>query len=153
MTNIFFAATSWLVPGLGHVLSGHKVKGLIYAATLLGCFAAGEAMSEFRAVSRKEHDIAFWAQVGIGGPTLLAAAYDQKRLARDREEEERDGARGVYRGQAPVPVPRLLDCGIMYTCVAGLLNFVLIVDLLFPRPRPGRSAAPQAATKGGAGRD
>jgi hypothetical protein len=77
-------------------------------------------MSEFRAVSRVEHDIAFWAQIGAGGPTMAFATYDS---AFNRE---------VRDPLPPFAVPRLLDCGIMYTCVAGLLNFVLVVDLLFP---------------------
>jgi len=55
-------------------------------------------------------------------------------------------------------VPWLLDCGIMYTCVAGLLNFVLVVDLLFPRPGGDRAAgqtgrAAPAPSQGGARRD
>ena len=103
-SNAFWAALGWLVPGLGHILRGERTKGAIYAATLLGCFAAGEIMSERRAV------------------------------------------------------PWLLDCGIMYTCVAGLLNFVLVVDLLFPRPGGDRAAgqtgrAAPAPSQGGARRD
>lgn len=117
--RLLTAATGWLVPGLGHVLRGERVKGLVFMATLMGCFFAGGAMCEFRAVSRTEHDIAFWAQIGAGGPTLLCAWYSASRHARDV-------------GMTPVPVPRLLDCGIMYTCVAGLLSFVLVIDLLFP---------------------
>ncbi len=158
--SAFFAAAGWIVPGLGHVLSGQRTKGLIYAVTLLGCFLAGEIMSDARAVSRKEHDIAFWAQIGVGGPTLLGAWYDQKRLEQERQErEDRERREGVVsRGLIPIEIPGLLDCGIMYTCVAGLLNFVLLVDLLFPRPRVHR--APHATERrtdvsrgGGAGRD
>lgn len=133
ITSVVFAAVGWLVPGLGHILSGQRTKGVIYACTLLGCFAAGEVMSEVRAVSRKEHDIAFWAQIGMGGPTLLGAWYDATRHTRDVAFH-------------PIAVPRLLDCGIMYTCVAGLLNFVLVVDLLFPRPRTLRGASAAGRT-------
>ncbi len=144
-TNAFWAVLSWLVPGLGHVLRGERTKGLAYAAVLLGCFAAGEVMSEYRAVSRTEHDIAFWAQIGAGGPTLLGAWYDGAHHARETPGH-------------PIAVPWLLDCGIMYTCVAGLLNLVLVVDLLFPRPGGARGSAPagragHAATTGGAGGD
>jgi len=144
-SNAFWAALGWLVPGLGHILRGERTKGAIYAATLLGCFAAGEIMSERRAVSYTEHDIAFWAQIGAGGPTLLAAWYDDRYHPRETPEH-------------PIAVPWLLDCGIMYTCVAGLLNFVLVVDLLFPRPGGDRAAgqtgrvAP-APSQGGARRD
>jgi hypothetical protein len=144
-TNALWAALSWLVPGLGHLLRGERAKGLIYAAVLIGCFAAGQIMSEYRAVSRAEHDIAFWAQIGAGGPALLGAWYDATRHARETPPH-------------PIAVPWLLDCGIMYTCVAGLLNFVLVVDLLFPRPGSARAAgragrAARTPSDGGAGRD
>ena len=119
--RVTWGLAAWLVPGAGHALKGELAKGGLCAFALLGCFAAGQAMSEVRAVSRHEHPIAFWAQVGAGGPTLVSAWYD------DRSH----GPWGAN-GGAPAPVPRLLDCGIMYTCVAGLLNFVLVVDLLFP---------------------
>ena len=126
-TRVTYGLAAWLVPGAGHALRGELMKGGLCAFALLGCFAAGQAMSEVRAVSRHEHPIAFWAQVGVGAPTLLCAWYD----------DSRHGPWGAD-GRVPAPVPRLLDCGIMYTCVAGLLNFVLVVDLLFPLALSGK---------------
>ena len=125
--KIVHGFVGWLLPGAGHILRGEYARGLLFLVTLMGCFAAGEIMSEYRAVSRHEHDIAFWAQVGAGAPTLLLSWYD------DRYHGPWPKIAG-----APVPVPRLLDCGIMYTCVAGLLNFVLVVDLLFPLRKTGK---------------
>jgi len=121
LKHVAHALAGWLLPGAGHLLRGEWAKGLVLGVTLLGCFAAGEYMSEFHAVSRREHEISFWAQIGVGGPTLLCAWYD----------ETHNGPWAAL-AHKPMPVPRLLDCGIMYTCVAGLLTFVLVVDLLFP---------------------
>lgn len=118
---VIHGVAGWLVPGAGHFLRGERVKGIVFGVTLIGCFLAGEIMSEFRAVSRYEHDIAFWAQIGAGAPTITFCLYDY---------QEYGGPRSYTRH--PIGVPRLLDCGIMYTCVAGLLNFVLVVDLLLP---------------------
>ena len=117
--RLIFSVAGWLIPGLGHFLRGERLKGIIFAVTLLGCFIAGEALSEFRAVSYHEHDIAFWAQLGAGAPTLGFSLYDHYCHTRLSNPE-------------PIPVPRFLDCGIMYTCVSGLLSFVLVVDILFP---------------------
>ena len=74
--RIVHAVAGWLLPGAGHFLRGERMKAIVFAVTLVGCFVAGEVMSEFRAVSRYEHDIAFWAQIGAGGPTLAFAWYD-----------------------------------------------------------------------------
>jgi hypothetical protein len=120
--RIACALAGWAVPGSGHVLRGERAKGVLLAVVLLGCFLAGEAMSAFHAVSWYEHGIAFLAQIGAGAPTLAFTAYDAA-----RHEQRLENA-----PSGPIPVPRLLDCGIMYTCVAGLLNFVLVIDLLFP---------------------
>lgn len=119
MTRLLYGALGWAVPGLGHFVKGERRKGVLFAATLLGCFAAGEIMSDFRAVSTEEHEIAFWAQVGMGLPTLACVYYDKH--FNDSTDSNK-----------PTSVPPLLDCGIMYTCVSGLLSMVLVVDLLFP---------------------
>jgi len=105
------------------------MKGIIFGLALLGCFMAGEAMAEFRAVSRREHDIAWYAQIGAGAPTIACDWYDGHRHGPDPKV-------GRVGSGRPESVPRLLDGGIMYTCVAGLLNFVLVIDLLFPLAAP-----------------
>ena len=52
LPRIVHAVAGWLVPGAGHFLRGERRKGIVFAVTLVGCFFAGEVMSEFRAVSR-----------------------------------------------------------------------------------------------------
>jgi hypothetical protein len=128
--RLFHAALGWLVPGAGHFLRGERLKGVLFALAVIGCFLAGEAMAEFRAVSRYEHDIAYYAQIGAGAPTIGCDWYDSAHHG--------PYPRRVSGREVPISVPRLLDCGIMYTCVAGLLNFVLVVDLLFPLPGTAR---------------
>jgi hypothetical protein len=124
--RIILAVAGWAVPGLGHIFRGERVKGILFGATLLGCFIAGQIMSDFRAVSQREHEFAFWAQIGVGLPALGCNFFDRHRHDSD------DSFLNIGESPLPEPVPRLLDCGIMYTCVAGLLSFVLVVDLLFP---------------------
>ncbi len=126
--HIFFAVLGWTIPGLGHFLRGERLKGVLFAVTLLGCLLAGEIMSDYRSISRREHDIAFWAQIGSGIPTMCFVYYDNLNQSNNR----------YFVADKPVEVPPLLDCGIMYTCVAGLLNFVLIFDLLFPLREGGK---------------
>ncbi len=131
--RIILAVSGWAVPGLGHIFRGEKLKGAIFCVTLLGCFLAGQIMSEFHAVSEREHEFAFWAQIGVGLPTLCFNFYD-----RHYGESDESGQNLLLHEYHPPPreVPPLLDCGIMYTCVAGLLSFVLVVDLLFPLLKP-----------------
>ena len=130
--HIFFAVLGWTFPGLGHYLRGERLKGVLFCVTLLGCLLAGEIMSDFRSISRSEHDIAFWAQIGIGIPTLCFVHYDNRKQLQEQNSNR-------IAPDVPVDVSPLLDCGIMYTCVAGLLNFVLICDLLFPLRERGKN--------------
>ena len=116
--RITLGVAGWLVPGSGHFLRGERRKGVLFGITLLGCFIAGEVMAEFRAVSKREHGIAYWAQIGSGATTFLFDLYDARYNQAKDAEEARERRRktasnpGPRASKMPVPVPRLLDCGI-----------------------------------------
>jgi hypothetical protein len=110
----------WLVPGLGHLYVGKKAHALVYFALIAGVFAIGLALGDFRNVywsaERKFHYI---AQVGCGGPTLVCAVGQRTvdswkhHLLMPRSDGVRD---------------RREDYGTLYTCVAGLLNMLVLVN-------------------------
>ena len=121
---------AWLVPGLGHIYLGHRVRGLVCLVTITVTFWTGVAIGGVQAtVDPKERTLWFMAQLCTGGHTL--AAYGLHRVV---EPQPAAGLR---------PPPVLAhwlssEVGVHYTGVAGLLNLLVILDAL------GRADAPSS---------
>ena len=111
---------AWLVPGLGHGVAGFRRQGILLFLLVGGTFAAGLGISHLEAVSRDLHPFAFWAEIGFGGASLLLSWIDP---ARDLLLE---GA-AVSRPQI---VPRFADTGLLFCSIAGLLNMLVLLDLV-----------------------
>ena len=100
---------AWFVPGAGHWLYGRKTKAVFFALCLLVLFGVGLALGEGRCVHVERSPLYFLAQIWLGGPTILAwLATSHLRITHD--------------------IP-LLDAGLLFTAVAGLLNVIVLVDL------------------------
>lgn len=125
------AVSAWLVPGAGHFLLGHKVRGSILGATILGLFWAGQALArppegaenrQPMAVSRKVSPVFFACQVGNGLSTLAS---------------EHLWGQPHYGESPSQPIdrylPRHLNLGILLTSLSGLLNLLVILHVLDPR--------------------
>ena len=100
----------WLVPGFSHVLLGRWGRGLIFSVAILTMFGLGLAMSGrlYGAVPEQPlHMFAFFANAGTG----LAYAV----------------ARGMGSGVGVLSSPNY-DYGNTYLWVAGLLNYLVVLD-------------------------
>ena len=100
----------WLIPGLGHVLLGRWIRGLIFTVCVLAMFAMGLAMQG--KLYGMEFEIplqifAFIANVGTGLPYLIARYLGW--------------GIGTMTSQS-------YDYGTTFLWVAGLLNFLIILD-------------------------
>lgn len=100
---------AWLVPGLGHLLQGRRVRAGIVFALLFGLFAIGTWLAEATNLSRERH-FYYWAgQFMLGLPALGAEAW-----------------LGDARVTAHIPY---VEAGLVYGCVAGLLNVLAMIDV------------------------
>src|SRR5215471_1577711 len=100
----------WLVPGLSHFLLGKWIRGAIFAACVLAMFILGLAMHGklFDLMIEEPLQIfAFIANIGVGVPYLVA--------------EKMDFGAG---SMAAVTY----DYGTVFMWVAGLLNYLIILD-------------------------
>jgi TM2 domain-containing membrane protein YozV/predicted outer membrane lipoprotein len=100
---------AWLVPGLGHVLQGRKLRGAIVFVLLVGTFALGTTLSEGSNLSRERH-FYYWAgQYLLGLPAIASElALGDMRITHD------------------IPY---VEAGLVFGCVAGLLNVVAMLDV------------------------
>ena len=133
------ALLAWMVPGLGHLYQGRRAKAALYFTSILGLFAIGMGLGEgkiafWRWVNplhdsenfRLWYPAQFW--VGLAAfPALVQATlleYGMKPIL------------GGYLAEPPMNVinalhssaGRYVDIGVVYTCIAGLLNILAIYD-------------------------
>ena len=133
---------AWLVPGLGHLYLGHRARGLVLLVTITATFWTGVAIGSVQAtVDPHERKLWFAAQLCTGANTLAAYALHNRVINDVRE------------AAAPAVVPHWLsaEVGVHYTGVAGLLNLLVILDVLvradpsFIRRR-GKPQVPEGAS-------
>jgi len=125
---------AWLVPGLGHLYLGHRVRGIVCLVTITLTFWTGVAIGGVQAtVDPQERTLWFMAQLCTGGNTL--AAYGLHRVIEPQPAAGQRPAAALAHWLSS-------DVGVHYTGVAGLLNLLVILDALgrvdFPSPKRSR---------------
>jgi len=103
-------AGGWLIPGLSHILLGKWIRGAIFAVSVLAMFVMGLAMHGrlYDLMIEEPLEIfAFIANLGVGLPYLVA-------------EKLQIGAGAM--------TSVTYDYGSTYLWVAGLLNYLIILD-------------------------
>lgn len=134
---------AWLVPGLGHIYLGHRVRGLVCLVTITVTFWTGVAIGGVQAtVDPQERTLWFMAQLCTGGNTI--AAYGLHSFVEPSPTA----------GQRPTAVLAhwlSSEVGVHYTGVAGLLNLLVILDALgradAPSPKRSRPDHPPGALR------
>lgn len=131
ISPVFIMVAGWLVPGAGHWFLGQRRKAVLFFALLSLTFVVGYFLGEFRNVSLDRHPWYFFAQTFLGLPSFVAAFATSHLTAVDH----------VIPGY---------DLGILYTCVASLLNALLFLDAyeLAERKRLGIAARPGPGNEG-----
>jgi TM2 domain-containing membrane protein YozV len=155
--NLLPAVAGWVFPGLGQILLGERIRGLLAMAGVLILFVGGVLVGGVDAVDRTEDRLWFVGQAGAG-PIAFAASYANDSLIKS-------GRVGTLlptppsastRGQpgSPPTVSSLKglahpnEFGTLMCFLAGLMNFIVILDALSRAPRErtfGRRAEDAAA--------
>ena len=100
---------AWFFPGLGHWLQGRRLRAAIVAGILLGLFALGTCLADGTNLSRERHFYYWSGQFLLGGPAIfLELLAGDARVTRD--------------------LP-WVDVGLLYACMAGLLNVLAMLDV------------------------
>jgi hypothetical protein len=118
---------AWLIPGAGHVFLGRWKKGLCLLLLMASTYLFGMYVVGFRAVSFEDNPFYYVGQYGSGVTFLVAQVLGMEK-AFPRQDN-----------------PSWFDPGLLYVCVVGLLNLVLMIntlDLKLAAPAPPAAAAP-----------
>lgn len=112
---------SWVIPGLGHLYLGYRVRGLVCLVTITATFWTGVAIGGVPGtVAPYSRKLWFFAQLGTGGNTLAAYALHAA-VSPQTVRSTRAYVTGHWMSS---------EVGVHYTGVAGLLNLLVILDAL-----------------------
>ena len=117
--RVLAVLASMLVPGAGHVVLGKYGRGLLFFATITGAFIIGLSLHArlfYPMTSPTEHSSApdfvgvlwFFAQIGSGLCYIASYLF------------------GL--GTIPQPSASTFEYGNTFTCLAGLLNYLVMYD-------------------------
>ena len=115
---------SWLFPGAGHFVMGKWAKGGFFLALLGGLWLAGLWIVGWKSVDWDENPFYYVGQYG-SGLTMLGAQvlFPAKSFPRE----------GLHLSW--------YDPGLLYVCCAGLLNLVVMLNLVETKaPKPAAPA-------------
>ena len=177
--NLVAGVLAVLVPGAGHVYLGQRLRGVIIGVGVLLLFLSGLFIGGLTVVDstsgRLENRISFYGQAMVG-PVAIAVdrihharfkAYDfgQRRVrslnpgemmlpAGDPRNPNAFAVIMPAEGDEGPPYVRaqgkVHEIGLLYTVLAGMLNFIVIIDALFPggtlKPGVERPAPPARDT-------
>ena len=137
--NFTAAIAAWLVPGLGHMMLGHLKRGLILMLTIGTLWLGGLSIGGISVIDRQHHPFWFLGQMLVA-PSL---AVD---LVHRNLEEPLPGNDPSYRPS----LGQVHEQGTLYTALAGLLNLLVILDVLYRDPNTPHERAD--AVSGGSAR-
>jgi len=150
---------AWVVPGLGHMLIGQKARGAIFFVAIHGLFAMGLLIGGIRVINPPDQAIWTYTQFLTGWPMIVANKVEQAsriELGDRAYPPDSDQARGrlgtLFTQQAPPnetleqkqtrtvqfikdhPAfayhPKIQDLGSVYCGIAGMLNLLVMFDVL-----------------------
>ena len=156
----FALILAWVVPGLGHFLLGQKARGLAFAITIHGLFALGMLIAGVKAINPPEQAIWTYTQFLSGWPMLVANRLEKQlyerpyvspdprerspmelEYYRDRPAVEDNSPENSRRREEYAKAfikehplfsnhPKIQDIGAVYCGIAGMLNLLVMFDVL-----------------------
>jgi len=132
------AVLAWAVPGAGHLAIGQRSRGVILLITIALTFWTGVAVGGVKnTVNPHERTLWFLGQVCAGVHPFLAMAWGSG------FEVPEDALRSDY-----IAYGQSEEIAVVYTAIAGMLNLLVILDVL-GRAEKMAYAQPHATAAGG----
>ncbi len=138
------AVLAWIWPGLGHISRGERRRGLLVMSGVLFLFLSGVLIGGIDSIDRREDALWFMAQA-LCGPIAFVVDFIREQVI------------GHHSAAMSAPIEpwmlhkglgRVNEMGTLYSALAGLMNLVAILDVLYVPTR--RLGEPSAAARGGA---
>lgn len=151
---------AWAVPGLGHMMIGQKARGVVFMVTVHALFAAGLLIGGIRSIKPPDQAIWTYTQFLTGWPMLVASrmedSFARDYLTHSKVDPTKTNIQLQYYADAAAarvdlgdPVarqkftqdfiakyplfsyhPKVQDMGAVYCGIAGMLNLLVMFDVL-----------------------
>ena len=123
------AIAAWLVPGLGHWLLGQRKRGVILLVSIGLLWTSGFIIGGVGVFDRKGHPIWFLGQMLIA-PSIVVEKWDRSLQGPDAAPARPDAGVIPYTPS----YGHVHEQGVLYTALAGMLNLLAIMDVLYQDP-------------------
>jgi len=137
---------AWVVPGLGHIMLRQWARGIVFFLTIHLLFASGLFIAGIRAINPPDQAIWTYTQFLSGWPMIVANKVEQNSRGQlrdllvqyDRETplneslEDRQVRTTQFIHDHPFFAyhPKIQDLGAVYCGIAGMLNLLVMFDVL-----------------------
>jgi hypothetical protein len=129
----FAGLLSWILPGAGHLYIGERGRGVIFMAVITLAFWTGIAVGGVKnTVDVNQRRLWFMGQVCAGSHTLAAMAWSS--LLDNRPEY-------IAYGHEE-------EIAVVYTAICGMLNILIIFDVLTRGEKQITTGQPAPARSG-----
>jgi hypothetical protein len=135
--NFLAPILGWLIPGLGQWSIGYRRRGMYIGIGVIGLFLIGLLVGGLGVINRGE---GFWWYCGqvLVGPATPAINYWNAR--HPPPDDPADDPGYVY---ATPSFARVNEAGTLYTTLAGLMNLLAMLDVVYRAPC--RAGVPRAS--------
>jgi hypothetical protein len=121
---------TWLLPGAGHLFIGDRGRGIVFMATIGVTFWTGVAIGGVKnTVNFEQRKLWFIGQICTGSHALAAIVWS-------RQLPDGDALLTAY-GRAE-------EISVVYTAICGMLNILILFDVLVRAERGAVAVAPRA---------
>lgn len=114
------AVLGWIVPGMGHIAIGHRRRGLLILIGVVFLVLCGVLVGGIDAVDHKNDGLWFIAQVWCG-PIVVGVDLMNQAFVAPLPISQRATLVGLSHAN---------EIGTLFIAMAGLMNFVVLLDVL-----------------------
>ncbi|MEQ9453960.1 MAG: DUF6677 family protein [Phycisphaeraceae bacterium] len=158
--NVLAGIAGWLIPGGGHAVLGERDRALVLLLSIGGLWVSGALLGGISVFDRAEHPAWYACQVLVA-PTVLVERFHASLKDPDGKAPAPPSPApppaspsatggGGQTGMTPAYEPshnRVNEQGTIFTAMAGLLNLLAIMDVMYRDPRRHQEAA-EGSTEG-----
>jgi hypothetical protein len=137
--HLLEAVAGWIVPGLGHWLLGERRRGVILGITILSLWLAGLLIGGVCVLdpqtppeqNKRGRSYWYFAQIMVG-PSVPVSLYFVNVLYNNQEPVS-----NTHNRFSP-SLGKVNEQGTLYTAMAGLLNLLAVIDVVWCDPQARR---------------